>query len=156
MVTVGDPAPDFTAPLANGEVEESFTLSENLDDAPIVLAFFPGAFSTVCMSEMNEFNARLSDFEAEGASIYGISADLPFSLNEFKAQLDLGFDLISDFNTDIASKYDADIESELLGFDITSRAVFVIDGDGEIVFSWDGDPSNEPDYEAVYDAVQSA
>jgi peroxiredoxin len=47
MIEVGDAAPDFTAPLANGDVEE-FTLSENLDEAPLVLAFFPGAFTGVC------------------------------------------------------------------------------------------------------------
>ena len=54
MVDTGDDAPDFTAPLANGDIE-SFTLSEELDDAPLVLAFFPGAFTSVCTSEMCTF-----------------------------------------------------------------------------------------------------
>ena len=97
MVEAGDEAPDFTAPLANGDVDE-FTLSENLDDAPLVLAFFPGAFTSVCTHEMNAFQDRIENFEEVDATVYGISVDSPFSLNEFRDQLGLEFELISDVN----------------------------------------------------------
>ena len=53
MVSVGDEAPDFTAPLANGDVDE-VTLSEALADAPVVLAFFPGAFTSGASSSRSD------------------------------------------------------------------------------------------------------
>ena len=100
MVDTGDDAPDFTAPLANGDIE-SFTLSEELDDAPLVLAFFPGAFTSVCTSEMCTFRDELSAFEDIGASVYGISVDSPFTLNEFRDQNDLNFGLLSDIDKEV-------------------------------------------------------
>ena len=54
MVDGGDDTPDFTALFANGDID-SFTLSEHFDDAPVVLAFFPGAFTNVCTTEMCTF-----------------------------------------------------------------------------------------------------
>src|SRR6056297_2753412 len=100
MVEVGDDAPDFTAPLANGDVEP-FTLSENLDDSPVVLAFFPAAFTGVCTTEMATFEEELDEFEETGATVYGVSVDAPFSLNEFRDQEGLSFGLVSDSNKEI-------------------------------------------------------
>ena len=81
MPETGDTAPDFTVPLANGDVD-SFTLSDRLEDeAPIVLAFFPGSFTSVCTDEMCTFQDRLSNFEEFDAAVYGVSRDSPFTLN---------------------------------------------------------------------------
>ncbi|WP_137283337.1 redoxin domain-containing protein [Halorussus salinisoli] len=157
MVEVGDDAPDFTAPLANGDVEE-FTLSENLDDAPVVLAFFPGAFTGVCTTEMATFEEELDQFEDADATVYGVSVDAPFSLNEFRDQEDLSFGLISDSNKEIIDAYDAEMDFADMGYyGVAKRSVFVVDSDGEVTYEWvSDDPGVEPDYEEVREAAEAA
>ena len=157
MVTVGDEAPDFTAPLANGSVE-SFTLSDHLDEAPLVLAFFPAAFTGTCTTEMSTVEEQLADFEAVGASIYGISIDTPFTLNEFRAQNELSFPLISDTNRELIELYDASMDFANLGVhNVAKRSVFVVDSDGTVTYTWQSDdPSIEPDYDAIEEAAAAA
>ncbi|AEH37187.1 redoxin domain-containing protein [Halopiger xanaduensis] len=158
MATSGDSAPDFTAPLANGDIE-SFTLSERLeDDAPIVLAFFPGSFTGVCTDEMCTFQDRLANFNDLDATVYGISRDTPFTLNEFRDQNGLEFGLISDLNKEIIDEYDLEMDFDDLGvYGVAKRSVFVVDGDGEITYAWvSDDPGVEPDYDEVEDAVEAA
>ena len=154
MVDTGDTAPDFTAPLANGDVSE-FTLSEHLDEAPIVLAFFPGAFTGVCTDEMCTFQDKLGEFNDVDASIYGISVDSPFSLNEFREQNDLEFGLVSDSNKEIVDDYGVQMDFGDMGYyGVAKRAVFVLDDDGEVSYSWvTDDPGVEPDYDEVRDAA---
>lgn len=150
MVETGSTAPDFTAPLANGDVEE-FSLSENLSDAPIVLAFFPGAFTSVCTDEMCTFDERLSNFEELNATIYGISVDTPFSLNEFRKQNDLSFGMISDSNKDIIDKYNVRMDFDSMGYyGVAKRSIFVIDSNGKITYDWvSDDPGVEPNYQKI-------
>ncbi|SDQ47577.1 redoxin domain-containing protein [Natronobacterium texcoconense] len=158
MVNTGDAAPDFTAPLANGDVD-SFTLSERLEDeAPIVLAFFPGAFTSVCTAEMCTFQDRLSAFDDVDATVYGVSRDSPFTLNEFRAQNELEFGLISDLNQEIVDDYDLAMDFDDLGvYGVAKRSVFVIDADGEVAYAWvSDDPGVEPEYAEVEDAAEDA
>ena len=154
MVSVGDAAPDFTAPIANGDVDE-ITLSEAVDDGPVVLAFFPGAFTSVCSHEMNSFQDRLVELTDAGATLYGVSIDTPFSQNAFRDELGLEFDLISDSGRDIVETYDISMDFEELGVpDVAKRAVFVIDENREITYAWvSDDPGVEPDYDEVIDAA---
>jgi peroxiredoxin len=158
MVTKGDTAPAFTAPLANGDVEQ-VSLSTLIDeDAPVVLAFFPGAFTSVCSHEMNTFQDRLDNLTEHGAALYGVSIDSPFSLNEFRDQLDLSFGLLSDVNRDLVRAYDVATDFEDVGVeDIAQRAVFVIDETGTVTYSWVGENAGlEPDYDEVESAVAEA
>lgn len=157
MVAVGDDAPDFTAPLADGSVG-SFTLSERLDEAPVVLAFFPAAFTPTCTTEMCTFRDRLSEFEAIDATVYGISIDTPFTLNEFREQNDLNFGLLSDSNREVVTAYDVAMDFERFGVDdVAKRAVFVVDSEGTVTYAWvSDDPGAEPDYDAVARAAEDA
>jgi peroxiredoxin len=157
MVDVGDAAPDFTAPMATGEVD-SFTLSERLDEAPLILAFFPAAFTGTCATELSTFDDRLAEFEALGASVYGVSIDTPFTLNEFRAQNSISFPLISDVNRELIDLYDASMDFTGLGvYGVAKRSVFVVDGDGTVTYTWQSDdPGVEPDYEAVEEAAAAA
>jgi len=157
MVDVGDTAPDFTAPLANGDIDE-FTLSDRLDEAPIVLAFFPGAFTEVCAHEMEAFQKRLAAFSDAGATVYGVSVDSPFALNEFRDQLGLEFGLLSDMNREIVDRYDISMPFEAFGIEsVADRAIFVVDGDGEVTFRWIAEnPTYEPDYDEVERAAAAA
>lgn len=156
MVREGDTAPDFTAPLATGEVGE-FTLSEELSKGPAILAFFPGAFTRVCSHELQAFQERIESFNEMGAQLYGVSIDTPFSLNAFKDELGLTFSLISDPNREIVEKYDVSTSLQDFGIDnLANRAVFVIDESQQITYAWIADdPGNEPDYEEVTDAIEA-
>jgi len=155
MVSDGDEAPDFTAPLVTGDLTE-FVLSDRLGEAPLVLAFFPGAFTEVCSHELSTFQERLAEFSGAGASVYGISVDTPFALAEFREQLGVEFGLISDTNRDIVDAYDVGMDFSDIGVrDVAKRAVFVVDGTGRVTYTWvSDDPSLEPDYDDVLAAVE--
>jgi len=157
MVDTGDQAPDFTAPLANGDVEP-FTLSNALDDGPVVLAFFPGAFTDPCTDEMCTFRDTLADYEDVGATVYGVSVDTPFALNEWREANDLTFGLVSDTNKEIIDAYGVSIDFADLGYyGVAQRAVFVIDSDGRVTYKWVADePPEQPDFEAVEAAAAEA
>jgi peroxiredoxin len=157
MVAESDTAPTFTATLANGDVE-TFDLSEHLGDGPVVLAFFPGAFTPPCSNEMVALQDHLDDFEAAGATVFGVSADSAFSLNAFREEHDLGFDLVSDMDRTAIEAYGLRIDIEDLGLlGVANRAVYVVDGDGEVSYVWTtDDPTVEPDYEELLDAVEAA
>jgi len=155
MVSVGDEAPDFTAPLANGDVAE-VTLSEAVAEGPVLLAFFPGAFTSVCSHEMETFDDRLAEFADAGVTVYGVSIDTPFAQNAFREELGLGFDLVSDSNRDIVDAYDVAMDFTALGVhDLAKRAVFVVDEDRTVTYAWvSDDPGVEPNYDEVVGAVQ--
>ena len=157
MVDVGDDAPDFTVPLADGDVQ-SFTLSEHLDEAPIVLAFFPGAFTSVCTTEMCTFEEELAGFEDLGATVFGVSVDMPFSQNVFREQNDLSFGMLSDNDKEVIDAYDVRMDFDALGvYGLAKRAVFVVNGDGEVTYAWvSDDPGVEPDYDEVEEAAAAA
>jgi peroxiredoxin len=157
MADEGDEAPDFTVPLARDEVEP-FTLSAHLDEAPIVLAFFPGAFTSVCTGEMRTLRDRMDAFAEAGATVYGISVDSPFSLQEFREQEDLNFGLLSDSNRDVVEAYDVSTDFDELAYEnVAERAVFVIDEDREVAFRWVGeDVTKEPDYDELEEAAAEA
>jgi len=157
MVSVGDDAPDFTAPLANGDVAD-ITLSEAVADGPIVLAFFPGAFTSVCSTELESFDERLGAFADAGVTVYGVSIDTPFAQNAFREELGLAFDLVSDSNRDIVDAYDVAMDFTALGvYNLAKRAVFVVDTDRTVTYAWvSDDPGVEPDYDEVLAAARDA
>lgn len=157
VISIGDDAPDFTAPVANGDVD-SLSLTDVLDDGPVVLAFFPAAFTGTCTTEMCTFTDRLSAFEDVDANVYGVSVDSPFALNEWREQEGIEFGLISDFEKEIIEDYGVRTAFEDLGvYGLSQRAVFVVDADGSITYRWVAeDPGLEPDYEAVERAAVEA
>ena len=157
MVSNGDAAPSFTATIGTSD-HESFDLEDALGDGPVVLAFFPGAFTPPCTNEMIALQDRLEAFDDAGARILGVSADSPFSLGAFREEHGIEFDLVSDMAGDAIRAYDLEIDIADLGLHgIANRAVFVIDDDGEVTYHWIADdPTNEPDYDAVLDAVETA
>lgn len=157
MVDVGDTAPGFTAPVANGGIDE-LTLSDKIGEGPIVLAFFPGAFTSTCTDEMCTFRDEMSAFDDVGARVYGVSVDTPFSLSEFRDRHDLQFGLVSDHTKEIIDAYNVRTDFEDIGYyGVADRSVFVIDEDGEISYTWHSPaPGEEPDYAAVEEAAAAA
>jgi peroxiredoxin len=147
----------FTATYGTSE-HESFALEEHVGDGPIVLAFFPGAFTPPCTNEMIALQEHLTAFEEAGATVLGVSADSPFSQGAFRDEHGIEFDLISDMAGDAIRAYDLEMDIGDLGLHgIANRAVFVLDADGTIAYSWVADdPTNEPVYEELLEAVRAA
>ncbi len=156
MLSVGDDAPDVTAPMhePDGNITE-FTLSDAIEDGPVVLAFFPGAFTRVCTGEMRTFRDRLDGLTESGASLYGVSIDTPFALGEFGEQNDLPFPLVGDTEREVVDAFGVSMDFDSLGItDVAKRAVYVVDEDGTITYAWVADdPNREPDYDEVEDAA---
>jgi len=114
-----------------------------------ILAFFPGAFTSVCTDEMCTIRDELSNLEDLKAKIVGISVDTPFALKEFATQNELDFTLVSDTSREIISQYDVETEIPELGYKVAKRAVFVI-REGEIIYKEVlDDPSNLPDIQRL-------
>jgi len=157
MIEPGDAAPEFTAPLANGDVSE-LSLASAVEEGPVVLAFFPGAFTSVCSHEMEAFDDRLSAFDDAGATVYGVSVDTPFAQNAFREELGLDFALVSDTNRELVDAYDISMDFAGLGVhNLAKRSVFVVDADREVTYAWvSEDPGVEPDYDAVLEAADAA
>ena len=150
-VDVGAKAPDFT--LTNQD-RQPVTLSEQLKKGPVVLAFFPAAFSGVCTKEMCTFRDSIAELNAVSAQVLGVSVDTFFALKGWADAQGLNFPLLSDFNKEVIRSYDV-VNPDMIGLkDISKRAVFVIDRGGivrhrEVL----DDARNEPDYGKVKQAV---
>jgi peroxiredoxin len=150
-IEVGSAAPDFT--LMNQD-RQPVSLSQARQRGPVVLAFFPAAFSSVCQKEMCTFRDSLAELGAVNAQVFGISTDTFFTLKAWADQQRLGFPLLSDYNQDVIRRYGV-VNPDMIGLkDIARRAVFVIDPQGivrhrEVL----EDARNEPDYQAVRAAL---
>jgi len=149
---VGSTAPDFT--LTNQD-RQPVTLSEQRG-TPVVLAFFPAAFSSVCQKELCTFRDSLARLGTAAAQVYGVSVDTFFTLKAFQDQQKLNFPLLSDFNKQVIRDYGV-FNEDMIGLKgIAKRAVFVIDKNGVVrhreVLE---DARNEPDYERVFAALAS-
>ena len=149
---VGSNAPDFT--LMNQD-REPVTLS-HLKGKPVVLAFFPAAFSSVCQKELCTFRDSMDALNKASAQVFGISVDTFFALKAFQDQQMLKFPLLSDFNKEVIRAYGV-FNEDMIGLKgIAKRAVFVLDKDGVVRYREVlDDARNEPDYKKVLDSVAS-
>ncbi len=151
-IRVGDRVPDVM--LVNWD-RQGVRLHALLGQ-PLVLAFFPAAFTRVCTQEMCTFRDQLHAFRALGAQVVGISVDSPFSLKAFAEQQGLNFPLLSDFNREAVRAFGIEDNDFLGGLlrGVAKRAVFVLDPQGVVVYRWvSEEPGVEPDCEAVEEAV---
>ncbi|RMH56582.1 MAG: anti-oxidant AhpCTSA family protein [Bacteroidetes bacterium] len=132
-VIVGQPAPSFTLPT-----DELKPLSlDTMRGHKVLLLFFPGAFTSVCTTELNQVNNDLDSF-GENTRVLGISTDSPFVLKEFKRVHGLSFPLLSDHDATVSAlygaKYDRDFTDMKLDR-IARRAVFVLDEEGIVRYA---------------------
>jgi peroxiredoxin len=152
-IDVGAKAPDFTLP---NEDREPVTLSAQLKNGPVVLAFFPAAFSGTCTTEMCTFRDASSELNKVSAKVIGVSVDTFFALKAWKDAQHLNFPLLSDFNKTVIRQYGV-VNPDMIGLkDIAKRAVFVIDKSGVVRHSEVlDDARNEPYYGKVKQALAS-
>ena len=149
-VDVGSRAPDFTL---TDQDRQGVTLSQQRGH-PVVLAFFPAAFSSVCTKELCTFRDQLARLNGANARAYGISVDTFFALKAFQTAQKLTFPLLSDFNKQVIRDYGV-FNEDMIGLKgIAKRAVFVLDQEGVVRYRQVlDDARNEPDYQKVFDAL---
>jgi peroxiredoxin len=152
-VEVGSKAPDFT--LVNQD-RESVTLSNVVRDSNVVLAFFPGAFSGTCTSELCTLRDGMDGFRRLNAQVLGISTDTFFTLKAWGDQQKFGFPLLSDYNKDVIRAYGV-VNPDMIGLkNIAKRSVFVIDKSGTVRYREVlEDARNEPDYGKLNEAIRT-
>jgi len=150
----GHPAPPFALPEAPGQIVD---LASVIGTRPLVLLFFPLAYSSVCTTEMCTFRDDWSKWSQLGCHVYGISVDSPFVVKKFREDLNLPFPLLSDFNKTVSKQYGA-LHRELLGLKgVSKRAAFVIDAAGNVVYRWvTQDPGTQVKFDAIRRAVKKA
>ncbi len=134
---VGDKAPDFTLPDTHGVPVE---LSRLLEKGPVILAFYPKAFTPGCTQQNQNFRDHFSEVEAKGAQVVGISVDGVETQRKFQEKYKLPFPLLSDEGGKVAEQYSGKIP--LVGF--AKRANFVIGQDGLVKAIVEGGDAVDP------------
>lgn len=124
----GERAPDVTLTTTTGEIVSLVSLVQR---GPVLVAFFPLAFSNVCTAEMCSFTEDFDQFATHGATVVPISVDSKYALREFKAKFSMKTELYSDFTRDAAKAFGVLLEMR----QFANRAYFLIDREGVIRWS---------------------
>jgi len=145
---VGEKAPDFT--LVNTDLEPQSL--HNFEGRKVVLAFFVGAFTSVCTKEMCSFRDSMARLIGLKAQVIGISVNDPFTNKAFAQKNKLPFPILSDYNREVTKVYyleEPDFAG-LRGYSVARRSIFLLDSKGIIRFTWmSEDPTIEPDYQVI-------
>ena len=148
MSNLNNQAPSFELKNTN---KESVSL-DSFKGKTVVLAFYPGAFTGVCDTEMCTFNDNLSKLNDSNAVVLGISVDSPWSNGAFKEKYGIEFELLSDYERSVVSNYDVTFTGlgGLDGYVSANRAVFVLNSEGVVKYKWVAEnPGVEPNYDEV-------
>jgi thioredoxin-dependent peroxiredoxin len=140
----GDAAPDFTAPASLGGKEFTFALADALKKGPVVLYFYPAAFTKGCTIEAHEFADAMPQFEALGVTVIGVSHDNIATLDRFSTtECRSKFPVAADADQSIMKAYDAVLSAKP---EYANRTSYVITPDGHILASYtDLDPTRHVD-----------
>ena len=129
----GAPAPDFTAPATLGGHPFTFSLAEALKKGPVVLYFYPAAFTKGCTLEAHAFAEAIPQFQAMHATVIGVSHDNIATLNRFSvSDCQSKFPVAADPSLTIAREYDAKLP--VVG--MANRTSYVITPDGRISYMY--------------------
>lgn len=146
-IQTGQPAPDFR--LFNSEKKE-IALSD-LKGQPVLLLFFPLAFTSVCTKELCMVRDELSWYNNLQVTVLGISVDSLHTLARYKEDQQLNFMLLSDFNKEVSRQYGSLYEQ--FGYNmkgVSKRSAFVIDAEGIVRYAEVLENAGEvPDFEAI-------
>jgi peroxiredoxin len=129
-IEVGSKAPDFTL---NDYNKQSVKLSSFQGDKPVLLVFYPFAFSGICQGELCQLRDEFAEYDGQGVQILGVSVDTPFSLKAWAEQQGYQFPLLSDFwpHGAVATTYG--VFNEAAG--LANRGTFLIDKDGVVRYA---------------------
>jgi peroxiredoxin len=149
ILSAGTEAPEFNL---FATPDQKLTLRE-LRGRPVILAFYPADWSPVCGDQMALYNQVLPEFHRLGAQLVGISVDGHWCHSAFTADRKLKFPLLADFEPKgaVARAYGAYREED----GTSERALFVIDRDGVIAWSYCSPVSVNPGADGIIDALEA-
>jgi peroxiredoxin len=141
-VPVGTKAADFTTRGAMAGKVVPVHLDALLKKGPVVLYFFPAAFTGGCNAEAHAFAEAIPQFTKAGATVIGMSADDVPTLQRFSSEKCAGAFTVASAGPKVIADYDVDLHHQMQGRNITSRTSYVIGRDGRVAFVHDAmDPS---------------
>lgn len=148
MPAIGEQAPDFTL---HSTPDQTISLSQ-LRGHPVVLAFYPADWSPVCGDQMSLYNELLSEFRRFHATVIGISVDGPWCHAAFALDRKLHFPLLSDFEPKgaVSRQYGA----YQLPEGVSERALFVIDAEGIVRWSYVSPSGINPGADGILEALE--
>jgi peroxiredoxin len=149
LLAPGTKAPDFSL---QDEPHHLFSLSE-LRGKPVIIAFYPADWSPTCGDQIGLYSEMLPEFQKFGAELLGISVDGPWSHKAFTETRNLHFRLLSDFEPKgaVATQYGAYRPAD----GISERALFVIDKDGVITWSYLSPIRVNPGADGILEALEA-
>ena len=131
-IEIGQPAPGFTL---YDSTKNKITLSD-MKGQNVLILFFPLAFTSTCTAELCSIRDNISFYNNVNAKVFGISVDSLYTLAKYKADQNLNFTLLSDFNKDVSSLYGSIYDT--FGYNmkgVSKRSAFVIDKDGIVRYT---------------------
>jgi len=146
-LAVGQQAPAFTL----HDTDRNQVSLESLKGKNVLLLFFPMAFTGVCTTELCNIRDNIAVYNNANATVLGISVDSPFTLAKFKAEQNLNFPLLSDFNKEVSAAYGA-IYDSFIGWmkGVSKRSAFVIDAAGVVQYAEVLESAGDlPNFEAI-------
>jgi peroxiredoxin len=148
MPAIGEQAPDFTL---HSTPDQTVSLSQ-LRGQPVVLAFYPADWSPVCGDQMSLYNELLSEFRRFHAAVIGISVDGAWCHAAFALDRKLHFPLLSDFEPKGAVSRLYGVYQSPEG--ISERALFVIDAEGIVRWSYVSPSGINPGADGILEALE--
>jgi peroxiredoxin len=148
ILAAGADVPPFTLRREDGE---PFT-RDDLAGKTTVLVFYPFAFSSVCTDQFQIYEEVLSDFVAQGATLYGVSTDATDSQRAFRESLGVTIPMLSDFEPKGATARAFGAYFEPAG--MTTRALVIVGPDQTVQWSWEGEhPGVLPGANLIFDGL---
>jgi peroxiredoxin len=152
-IQTGQKAPDFTL----FDTDKNKVSLADQKGSNVVVLFFPLAFTGVCTAELCNVRDNIGSYNSTNAKVFGVSVDSLFTLGKFKAEQNLNFPLLSDFNKDAAKAFGVLYETfpafEMQG--VSKRAAFVIDKEGVVQYAEVcPTPGDLPDFAAIQTTLE--
>ncbi|RFM34219.1 redoxin domain-containing protein [Chitinophaga silvisoli] len=146
-IAIGTKAPAFSL----NDTEKKKVTLEDFKGQNLVILFFPLAFTSVCTAELCSVRDSLATYNGLNTAVVGISVDSPFTLGKFKAEQNLNFPLLSDFNKEASQAYGAYYDNFVLDLKgVSKRAAFVVDKEGTVKYAQVLESAGDlPDFEAI-------
>jgi peroxiredoxin (alkyl hydroperoxide reductase subunit C) len=130
----GDPAPDFTTQASLGGKTYTYSLADQLKKGPVVLYFYPAAFTKGCTIEAHDFAEAVDQYKQYGATVIGVSHDNIATLTKFSvSECRSKFPVAADEDSKIIKEYDASMP---LHASMANRVSYVIAPDGKIIYEY--------------------
>jgi thioredoxin-dependent peroxiredoxin len=130
----GAVAPDFTAQATLGGKEFTFSLADALKHGPVVLYFYPAAFTKGCTIEAHDFAAAIDSYKALGATVIGVSGDNIATLDRFSvSECQSKFAVVADPDRSVMTAYDS-VLVPMTAF--ANRTSYVITPDDRVIYSY--------------------